>query len=243
MINAVIFDLDGTLVETEEIKALSYARAAAILSPMVREEDVIAAFAELVGQSRREVAMALIARFGLEAAARAYMPVYGVDTPWQAFVQARLTIYDGLLHDASVLQQAAYGHNLALLHEIHTANLKVGLATMSYCPQVQRVLGILGLRDSFDFVASRDDVEYGKPHPEIYLLVAQELGVAPRDCLVLEDSPTGVQAALAAGMQVIAVTTPLTRPLFRDTTLLERCWVVDDPATLLEVVRRQHVPI
>jgi beta-phosphoglucomutase-like phosphatase (HAD superfamily) len=115
--------------------------------------------------------------------------------------------------------------------------MKVGLATMSYCPQVQRVLDILGLRDHFDFIASRDDVEYGKPDPEIYLLVARELAVSPATCIVLEDSPTGVQAGLVAGMNVIAVTTALTRPRFHDSTLLDRCWIVDDPATLPDVVR------
>ena len=60
---------------------------------------------------------------------------------------------------------------------------------MQECPQVRRVLQILQLTDAFDFVASRDDVERGKPDPEIYLLVANELGVSPRSCLVIEDSP------------------------------------------------------
>lgn len=110
---------------------------------------------------------------------------------------------------------------------------------MSYCAQVQRVLTILGIQDAFDFVATRDDVERGKPDPEIYLLVACELNVQPADCLVIEDSPTGVQAALAAGMNVIAVTTPLTRLQFRRTDLLDQCWVVEDPSTLTTVIQNR----
>ena len=82
---------------------------------------------------------------------------------------------------------------------------------MSYYKQVRRVLEVLGLADAFDFVASRDDVENGKLDPEIYLLVAREPGVSPADCLVIEDSPAGVKAALAAGMSVAAVSTPFTR--------------------------------
>jgi phosphoglycolate phosphatase-like HAD superfamily hydrolase len=71
VISAVLFDLDGTLVETEELKALSYARAAVELRPdTVREEDVISAYADdLVGHPRQEVATALVQRFGLEEAA------------------------------------------------------------------------------------------------------------------------------------------------------------------------------
>jgi beta-phosphoglucomutase-like phosphatase (HAD superfamily) len=107
---------------------------------------------------------------------------------------------------------------------------------MSYCAQVQRVLEILNLTDTFDFVASRDDVEHGKPDPEMYLLVAGELGVPPSECLVVEDSPTGVKAGLAAGMDVVAVSTPFTRRRLHEAALLPSGHVVDDPATLPNVV-------
>ncbi|MBI2911019.1 MAG: HAD family phosphatase [Chloroflexi bacterium] len=238
MIQAVIFDLDGTLVQTERLKAISYARAAAELRPgAIGEADVLEFFKTVVGLARREVALALIQRFGLEDAARARMAEFGVQTPWQAFVQIRLRIYDEMLADPEVLRANQWPHNVALLRESRRAGCKIGLATMSYCPQVQRVLGILELTDAFDFVAARDDVEHGKPDPEIYRLVARELAVPPGECLVIEDSPTGVKAALGAGMNVIAVTTPFTRQQFRETDLLDRRWVVDDPDTLVAVVR------
>jgi beta-phosphoglucomutase len=73
MIRAFVFDLDGTLVETEELKALSYARAAAELRPDLNEGEVIEAFKDLVGLSRQEVAVGLMRRFGLEGAARTRM--------------------------------------------------------------------------------------------------------------------------------------------------------------------------
>ena len=77
MIRAFVFDLDGTLVETEELKALSYARAATALRPDLNEGEVIAAFGDLVGLSRQEVAVGLMRRFGLEEAARARMAEFG----------------------------------------------------------------------------------------------------------------------------------------------------------------------
>jgi beta-phosphoglucomutase-like phosphatase (HAD superfamily) len=107
---------------------------------------------------------------------------------------------------------------------------------MSYCAQVQRVLEILNLKDTFDFVASRDDVEHGKPDPEIYLLVSSELGVPPGECLVIEDSPTGVEAGLAAGMGVVAVSTPFTRQRLHESGLLPPGHIVDDPTALPDVI-------
>jgi sugar-phosphatase len=72
----------------------------------------------------------------------------------------------------------------------------------------------------------------------MHLLVARELGVEPAECLAIEDSPAGIEAALAAGAQAIAVTTDLTRQKFRDTDVLDRSHVVDDPKDLPELVRQ-----
>lgn len=233
MIRAMIFDLDGTLVQTERLKALSYAQAAVELRPdSVAEADVLAAFRDVVGLSRNEVATALVERFGLAQAAGARMAEFGVDTPWQAYVQIRLRHYELLLADPDVLRRNQWPHAVNLLRAARLAQCKVGLATMSYCAQAQRVLDVLNLHDQFDFVATRDDVELGKPDPEIYLLVAKELGVAPAECLVIEDSPSGVKAALAAGMRVIAVSTPFTGEALHRGQLLDPRWIVDDPATL-----------
>lgn len=67
------------------------------------------------------------------------------------------------------------------------------------------VLDVLGVRSYFQAVATGDEVDEGKPHPGLYLLAAERLGVPPRDCVALEDSPRGVRSAKAAGMRCIAV--------------------------------------
>jgi beta-phosphoglucomutase-like phosphatase (HAD superfamily) len=72
-----------------------------------------------------------------------------------------------------------------------------------------------GIRDLLDVVVARDDVLQVKPDPELFLLAASRLGKAPRTCVVFEDSPNGMRAALAAGMRCVAVPNALTRALAR----------------------------
>jgi HAD superfamily hydrolase (TIGR01509 family) len=237
MITAIIFDLDGTLVQTECLKAISYARAAVELRPYaVSEAEVIEAFKEVVGLSRQEVAKTLIQRFALEEASRSRMAEFGVDTPWQAFIQVRMRFYDAMLVDPEMLRNNQLPHNVALLHQARRMGCKTALATMSGCKETRRVLDVLELGGEFDLVVTRDDVEYGKPHPEIYQLIAKELGVSPVECLVIEDSPTGVKAALAAGMHVVAVSTPFTRGGLHQAGLLPAGHIVDVPSDLVPVV-------
>lgn len=238
MIRAFVFDLDGTLVETEKLKALSYARAAEHLRPDLDEDEVVAAFEDFVGLSRQEVAVGLMRRFGLEEAARKRMQEFGVEEPWRAYVRIRLRIYESLLSDPERVLAVRYPHNLALLSDVRRQGYPTALATQSHREEALRVLEILGITDQFDAVATREDVEHGKPDPEMHLLVARELGVEPGECLAIEDSPAGIEAALSAGTQAIAVTTDLTRKKFRDTDLLDRSHVVDDPRTLPALVRR-----
>src|SRR5918994_1337385 len=199
VIRAFVFDLDGTLVETEELKALSYARAATELRPDLNEGEVVAAFGDLVGLSRREVAVCLMRRFGLEEAAQPRMAEFSVGTPWQAYVQVRLGIYEKMLGEPELIVEHHYPHNIALLRSVRREGFPTALATQSHREQARRVLGILELEDEFDVVVTRDDVEHGKPDPEMHLLAARELDFEAGECLAIEDSPAGVSGALAAG--------------------------------------------
>lgn len=239
MIQAMIFDLDGTLVQTEVLKAISYARAAVHLGgKSLGEQDVIEAYKDLVGLSRQEVTRGLMDRFGLENEAAAKMNEFDVNTPWQAFVQIRVKIYESMLSDPLSIVKHRCPYNLDLLIWARQQKLKTGLATMSNCPQASHVLRILDILYEFDFIATRDDVNTSKPDPEIYMLIAREFNLNPGECLVIEGSPSGVKAALAAGMKCIAVTTDFTRKNIHAGNLLEKRWIVDDPLNLKAVTKR-----
>ena len=238
MIKAVIFDLDGTLVQTEKLKALSYARAAVELCPNdLSEDEVTEAFKDVVGLSRREVATQLMKRFGLEQKAKERMEAFGVRKPWQGYVQVRLGIYEKMLADPETISNNRWEDALELLDVVNARSCKTGLATMSHNEQAYQVLEILELTDAFDFIATRDDVDESKPNPEIYHLVMNELGERPETTLVIEDSPAGVEAALNAGADVVAVSTPFTRERLHELERLPKNRLVDEREKLLEVVR------
>jgi beta-phosphoglucomutase len=232
VIKAIIFDLDGTLVQTEALKAISYARAAVELRPELQAGDVIAGFDDLIGRSRNEVAQTLLKRFGLEAAAKARAAELGVKEPWEAFVALRLRIYEHMLHDPELLRRQAFPYAIDLLHKVKSEGYPTGLATMSYAEQATVVLDTLGFRPYLDVIVTRDEVQRPKPDPEIYVLCARRLGVAPGDCLVIEDSQPGVEAAVAAGMACVAVASDLTREGLHARPPLAHERVVDDPRQL-----------
>jgi HAD superfamily hydrolase (TIGR01509 family) len=102
-----------------------------------------------------------------------------------------------------------------LLREARRLGLARAVASSSSCSWVEGWLLRHRVRPLIDVVVGRDDVQRVKPDPELFLLAAGRLGVSPARCLVFEDSPNGMRAALAAGMRCVAVPTGLTRSLSR----------------------------
>lgn len=93
-----------------------------------------------------------------------------------------------------------------LLKELAAAGVRCGAASNAERINVDFVVDGLGVRDHFGVVLAREDVAHGKPDPELFLLAAQRLGFAPAACLVFEDSATGFEAARRAGMACVAIT-------------------------------------
>ena len=238
MIRAILFDLDGTLVQSERLKAQSYAMAVQNLLGLPGPDTrAIEAYRQVVGSSREVASKHIMDSLGLETQLQPLIGLYNVSAPWDVLTGMRKSIYDDMMADPQVVRDNQWPHTVGLLRIAGEAHCHTAVATMSQRQEARHILRTLDLERSVDLLLTREDVKNPKPDPEIYLLAARTLDVEPTDCLVLEDSPAGVSAGVAAGMNVIAVATPFTIAGLHDSTVLEHAWVVHDPDELLGVVR------
>ncbi len=227
MIKAVIFDLDGTLIQTEVLKAQSYAKAVNILTDgAVSEQEVLGVFSKYVGLSRTEVLAGLYNEF--KGQLETGLAKNNAIEIQEELIDKRLSLYREMINDAELLSGHFCPYSLGLFHQVHSDGHKVVLATMSHLPEAKRIVTIMGIYEKFDLVLTRDDVSEGKPDPEIYLLAKDKLGLNPNECLVIEDSVNGIRAGLKAGMHVFAVTNDITRKSVHDCELLEPEFIVDE---------------
>lgn len=237
MIKAFIFDLDGTLVQTEIMKAHSYALAAIELKPgEIKKHRVIEEYKKLVGRSREEVAKALLHEFNLAGDAEKKLDEFKADEAWQVFVKLRLKYYYEFLGNPRILREIECPYAISLLRKVKASGYRIGLATTSNVDEALKVLTTLGIRSKFDFIATSDLVKKNKPDPEIYNLVFSRLNVLPQECIVIEDSVTGITAALSAETNCISVVNYYTADTVRESGLLEDKWIAYNPADLDGIV-------
>ena len=208
MLDLLAFDLDGTLADTETLKAISYGWAARRLRPELDAAAVEAAYLPYVGRSRREIAAGLAEQFELAAAAR--VRDAGA-APWETFVALRLERYRAMLCDGALVRRHAIGPAVELARRGRGLAARTALVTTTDRRNADLVLAALGLADAFDALVTADDVTRSKPDPEPYRLALQRLGAGAERALAIEDSPAGVRGALAAGVGVVAVPSAHTR--------------------------------
>lgn len=239
MISAVIFDLDGTLIKSERLKALCYHRAIQSLGRVdVTLERVIELYQQVVGQTRHVVSRHVMYSLGLQDALTPLMTKYGVDEPAAVLTAMRLQIYEELIADDTTLRENQWPYTVDLVRAAHDNGCRIALATSSLTAEAERVVRALRLTHEFDAIVGLDQVARGKPDPEVYLKAAAKLDVSPSHCLVIEDSPPGVAAGLAAGMNVVGVANPFTL-LGLHNSALGHEWLVHDPDQLAATVDRR----
>lgn len=208
MPSLLAFDLDGTLVQSETLKAVSYGWAAHQLRPDLPAERVATAYGPLVGNSRETISRTLLEQFGLREAALAREPD---QEPWRTYVGLRLERYRAMLADGDLLRRHTHPEALALARHARRFARHVALVTTSERWAADAILNALGLQGRFDTVVTADDVPKVKPDPAGYRLALARLGTDAPDAIALEDSPAGIRAALRAGLHVFAVPTQYTR--------------------------------
>lgn len=235
MIKAIIFDLDGTLVHTEILKAESYAQAIQILTKgSVLQKMVMDSFGKYIGLSRAGVVDGLFEEY--KKPLSEHLDGLDADTVKERIIKSRLAIYHQMLNDKTLLSGHFCKYNLELLRRVHMDGFRTVLATMSHCFEADKVIEAMGIRGKLDLILTSVDIVQGKPDPEIYLKAKELLKIEPEECLVIEDSLNGIKAGLAAGMKVFAVTNHLTRSQVHAANILAPSFIVDDPKELINRV-------
>jgi HAD superfamily hydrolase (TIGR01509 family) len=189
-IKAVIFDLDGLVLDTEITFVQAWRAAAQQLGFSLSQ----AFLHSLSGLPHAEVQ-------------QVFLQHCGADFDYARFTQLSVTYWQELVTAQSIPVKLGL---FPLLHGLHERHIPYCLATNSQRADALNCLQLAGIAELFPLLISRDEVVYPKPAPDIFLKAVSILGVASQNCLVLEDSATGVAAAYAANAPCIYI--PSTYP-------------------------------
>lgn len=184
MIKAVIFDMDGVMIDSEPLwektERILLAKRNIDYSPEYRDM--------IVGLNQKDSGKLLKETFSLPES---------VDDIISERVEILTAIYEEELEPVSALSP--------LLETLRERGYMLAVASSSPLRVINFVLDMFSLHEYFAAVVSGECTENGKPHPDIYLHTAERLGVSPAECVAIEDSINGVRSALAAGMFCIAI--------------------------------------
>ncbi len=186
MIKAVLFDMDGTVLDTEKILKRMLARAAEDLGITL---DIETDFPFMLGRGPAET----IAY---------YKQKYGESFPGEALWDRRWQIYDAYVEQNGVSYKKGAPEVFADLREM---GVKTAIATSCEASRLEGYKRFCPLDQQVDEIVTLREVKNPKPAPDIFLLAAKKLGVDPSECAVVEDAESGIRAAHAAGMLPIFV--------------------------------------
>ncbi len=181
---AALWDMDGVLVESAPFHFVAWQRIWAELGLSVSEAD----FRKNFGQRNDTIIRDMLGGVSLEI-------VNSIGSKKEVYYR-----------DAVKGHVAALPGAIDLLQSLRADGFRCAIASAAPRANVELILSELGVSSLFDALVSYEDVTRGKPDPQVYLLAAERVSVAPLRCLVLEDAVAGVEGAKAAGMACIAVT-------------------------------------
>ena len=182
--NAVIFDNDGVLVDSEPLHRIAWERTFGPRGVVVPDDD----YEWSIGRRDLVFAQRIIDKFGMSETAG--------DVRDEKHRHLRVLLDE---------ESQTFGGGPELVRKLAETR-RLGIATSAMRAEIQIVLDRFALGGLFHSVVTNEDVTRHKPHPEPYLLCSERLGIAPERCVVFEDSVTGIESAKAAGMRVIAFT-------------------------------------
>lgn len=183
-LDALIFDMDGVLVDSEPLHLRAFQQMMQHHGHEYTENEN----RKFLGQKDIEIATIMIEMLGLPLTA--HQLVEQKETILRKIFVTELVARPGLSH---VMKAAT------------AMGLPMAVASSATMPTIELVVDLLGLRSSFKTLTSGDEVPKGKPEPDVFLLAAKRLQVEPAHCLVIEDTLNGIRAAKAAGMKCVAI--------------------------------------
>lgn len=181
--DAVIFDMDGLMIDSERVSVACWTQAAHELALPLADDFWL----RFVGLGDRDCERLLLQHIDAGQVPALFARCHDL---YEARTQEGLPLRPGILD---------------LLQLLHDHGIARAVATSTRQPRASRKLAAAGLLPFFEVVVTSSDVAHPKPAPDIYLLAAQKLGKDPARCLALEDSPAGIRAAVGAGMTAIQV--------------------------------------
>jgi len=186
-LKAVIFDMDGVIVDSEPLHIRAEHQTFAGFGLKLEDEE----FFEYMGRTPRILLQGIIDKYHLDTSADALYPVH---------MRNLKTLYQS----GVLLMKGA----MPLIEELSAAGIRLALASSSDQVLIDTVLDKFDLKSYFHVVVSGQHVARIKPHPDIFLMAARHLNLPPADCLVIEDSTNGIRAARAAGMACVGFRSP-----------------------------------
>ncbi|MCP4250190.1 MAG: HAD family phosphatase [bacterium] len=184
-IHAVIFDLDGVLIDSGPAHHESWRLLGAESGVQVGAEQFAATF----GRQNRDIIPLLFGQ-NLDAD-RVHELSERKEALYRDLVRGRIKEVPGAA---------------ALVSACREAGLRLAVGSSGHPINIDLALEELGIADCFEAIVTGHDVNRGKPDPQVFLMAAQRLGVEPAGCAVVEDAPSGIEAALAAGMTAVGLT-------------------------------------
>ena len=182
-IRAVIFDMDGLMIDSEPFHCQAFDKVFREFGRELTEEENL----KYVGIADKDATKDMIERFKLPISAEDL-----ANRKQKAYLE--------------YLQEIVAQPGLQeLLESLQNAGYKKAIASSSMLSEIEAVMNALTIRQYFETYCSAQQVEHGKPAPDVFLFAAEQLGIPAEQCLVLEDAPSGIMAARAAGMLSIAI--------------------------------------
>lgn len=197
--SAVIFDLNGTILEDEDEYGKAFVKVLKALNVEVNNS-----FPQEKGIGVKENWQRLIKK-------------HNIKTEKSVELLVKETQEEYLKEISEVTIRSGFNE---FVESLKDSQIKIALATSNTWEQTDRILDTLGLQDIFDVTTTGDEVTYNKPDPDIFLLTADKLGIERSDCLIIEDSLAGIEAAKRAGMKVIAISSEEDSKIFSKADLV-----------------------